>query len=200
MKYDFVEIGTSDFDTLIEQATDTTRGISIEPVRYYLDRLPEKPGVKKICGAVSATNRKSMLQVYYVPESVIVKHQLPSWLRGCNSVGNYHLQHQKLGIEHLVETSHVPCWPIGQLFEQEQVTELDLLKIDTEGQDVSIMLHLYEWLQHQPATQKPRRIEFESNELSDPEKVVQVVNKYKTLGYDVVALSRNETVLEISST
>jgi len=33
MKYDFVEIGTSDFDTLIEQATDTTRGISIEPVR-----------------------------------------------------------------------------------------------------------------------------------------------------------------------
>jgi hypothetical protein len=34
MKYDFIEIGTSNFDTLIEAADDTTVGLSIEPVGY----------------------------------------------------------------------------------------------------------------------------------------------------------------------
>jgi len=60
MKYDFVEIGTSDFDTLIETATDATRGLSIEPVRYYLDRLPERAGVKKLlCTRICDKGKRS---------------------------------------------------------------------------------------------------------------------------------------------
>ena len=43
--FDFIEIGTSDFDTLIEDASESTRGISIEPIKYYLDRLPNKENV-----------------------------------------------------------------------------------------------------------------------------------------------------------
>ena len=46
MKYDFIEIGTSNFDTLIEAADDTTVGISIEPIGYYLDQLPDRARVK----------------------------------------------------------------------------------------------------------------------------------------------------------
>ena len=199
MKYDFVEIGTSDFDTLIETATDATVGLSIEPVKHYLDRLPDRPGVRKIWSAISADNVKSMLQVYYVPESVIKEKGLPNWLRGCNSVGDYHLQHRKLGIEHLVETSHVPCWPIGELFEREQVTELDLLKLDTEGQDCAILLHLAAWLSTQPATARPRKIIFESNELADPDQVTAVINQFIMLGYSL-QISDYDTVLEIVST
>jgi hypothetical protein len=45
--YDFIEIGTSDFDTLIETSDDKTVGLSIEPIKYYLDRLPERKNVKK---------------------------------------------------------------------------------------------------------------------------------------------------------
>ena len=37
--YDFIEIGTSDFDTLIETSNNDTVGISIEPIKYYLDNL-----------------------------------------------------------------------------------------------------------------------------------------------------------------
>lgn len=199
MKYDFVEIGTSDFDTLIETATDTTQGLSIEPVKHYLDRLPDRPGVRKVWSAISANNVKSMLEVYYVPESVIKEKGLPDWLRGCNSVGDYHLQHRKLGIEHLVETSHVPCWPIGELFEREQVTELDLLKLDTEGQDCAILLHLAAWLTNQPATARPRKIIFESNELANPDQVTAVINQYIMLGYSL-QISDYDTVLEIVST
>ena len=51
MKYDFIEIGTSDYDTLIQQCGDDEIGLSIEVVKSYIDRLPEKKNVKKInCG------------------------------------------------------------------------------------------------------------------------------------------------------
>ena len=199
MKYDFVEIGTSDFNTLIQTATDDAVGITIEPVRYYLDRLPNPAGVRKLWCAVSADNLKSMLPVYYVPDVVIAEHGLPDWLRGCNSVGDYHLQHRKLGIEHLVETRHVPCYPIGEIFEREQVTELDLLKLDTEGQDSRILLHLAAWLKDRDPSNRPHRIEFESNELSHPTQVAHVIETYRRLGYTVIR-SDSDTVLEISST
>lgn len=45
--YNFIEIGTSNFDTLIEKANDDTMGISVDAVKYYIDQLPEKPNVKK---------------------------------------------------------------------------------------------------------------------------------------------------------
>lgn len=38
--YDFIEIGTYDFDTLIR--------ISIEPVKMYLDNLSNKNNIKKL--------------------------------------------------------------------------------------------------------------------------------------------------------
>ena len=45
--YDFIEIGTSDFDTLIETSNDDTVGISIEPINYYINRLPNKKNIVK---------------------------------------------------------------------------------------------------------------------------------------------------------
>lgn len=198
MKYDFMEIGTSNFDTLIETATDTTQGISIEAIKYYLDCLPDRPGVKKVNCAVSRSNQKEMLQVFYVPESVIAERNLPDWLRGCNSVGDYHLQHRKLGITDLVVKKHVPCIPIGEIFEQYDVTELDYLKIDTEGSDAEIMLHLYEYLITQPANKKPHRILFESNELNPAHLVELVKTKFVEIGYCVVK-SDTDTVLELTT-
>ena len=44
----FIEVGTSDFDTLIQVAKPETAGISIEPIKYYLDRLPNPPNVIKM--------------------------------------------------------------------------------------------------------------------------------------------------------
>lgn len=194
MKYDFVEIGTSDFDALIQTATNTTRGISIEPIDYYLDRLPNPPGVIKLCCAVSTTSRSAMLEMYYVPDLVIREHKLPEWLRGCNSIGGYHLQHVKMDIQHLVCVTHVPAYPLSLILEQHQVTELDLLKIDTEGQDADILL---DYANNMPV--RPQKIIFESNELSNKVKVQRVVDCYASLGYKVIHTG-SDTVLEISST
>ena len=51
MKLDYIEIGTSDFDALVEKHEGN--GISIEPLKFYLDALPKKENnIKKkpICG------------------------------------------------------------------------------------------------------------------------------------------------------
>lgn len=195
MKYNFVEIGTSNFDTLIEQATDETVGISIEPIKHYLDSLPNKANVKKLNCAVSPKNCCEILEVFYVPEQVIAEHDLPDWLRGCNAIGDYHYQHRKLDILNLVKKQHVPCYPIGDIFLEHNVTELDFLKIDTEGADADIMFGLYDFLSAQPASIYPKKIVFESNELSNPEKVAAVKTKFETLGYQVASAGYDTTLV-----
>ena len=197
MKYDFVEIGTSNFDTLIESADADTRGISVEPIQYYLDALPDRPGVTKLKCAVSRNNKSEILEVYYVPEHVIQEQGLPDWLRGCNSIGDYHLQHHLLGVKHLVIRDQVECVPIGTLFEQQDITELDYLKIDTEGSDCDIMLHLLDYLKTQNRSRWPCRILFESNELASPAQVELVKTLFVNLGYCLVR-SDYDTVLELN--
>ena len=50
---DFIEIGTSDFWTIIESADDSMIGFSIDPLQMYLDNLPNKPNVQKCCLAIT---------------------------------------------------------------------------------------------------------------------------------------------------
>ena len=68
MRYDFVEIGTCDYHTLLEGCTPEQIGLSVEPVKTYLDRLPDKPNVTKINVAISAEN--NIVDLFWVePEN-----------------------------------------------------------------------------------------------------------------------------------
>jgi hypothetical protein len=195
MKYDFIEIGTSNFDTLIEAADDTTVGLSIEPISYYLDQLPNRANVKKLDIAVARNNKFGFMDVYYVPERVIRARGLPDWLRGCNSVGDYHPKHIELSVRDLVQIDTVELIPIGELFNCYNVTELGYLKIDTEGADCEIMRHLSEFLKTEPTTRYPKKILFETNELADQDEVEIVKAEFVSLGY-CVTKSGYDTVLE----
>ena len=195
MKYDFIEIGTSNFDTLIESADDTTVGISIEPIGYYLDQLPDRACVKKLEIAVSRNNMYEFMSVYYVPERTIRARGLPDWLRGCNSVGDYHPKHIELAVCDLVQVTEVEVMPIGEIFQCYDVTELDYLKIDTEGSDCKIMQHLHAFLTAEPISRYPKKILFESNELADQGEVEYIKADFITLGYRVTK-SGYDTVLE----
>jgi hypothetical protein len=48
MHYDFIEIGTSDFDSIVEKSAPEAVGICVEPVQFHLSALPDRPNVKKI--------------------------------------------------------------------------------------------------------------------------------------------------------
>lgn len=191
MRFDFIEIGTSDFDSLAQQHTGSSQGISVEPVRYYLDRLPSPPGLHKICAAVGTSQGEA--RVFYVPDAVIQEHGLPQWMRGCNSVGDYHYQHQQYGIQHLVQQDMVPVVPLRDIFIENSVTELELLKLDTEGQDSMILLDFWPWARDNVL---PRLIQFESNQLTDTTIVDQVIDIY-TLKYRVRYRSPENTLLEL---
>lgn len=195
MKYDFIEIGTSNFDTLIQMADDNTVGLSIEPIKYYLDCLPERANVRKLNIAVSRHNMYGKMTVHYVPESVIVENGLPDWLRGCNAVGAYHFQHEKLDIKHLVQKDLVDIIPIAEVFDRYDVSELNYLKIDTEGSDCDIMKNLAVFLKNEPTTRYPKRILFESNELAVPTDVEIVKIRFVELGYKIVQ-EDYDTILE----
>lgn len=89
MKYDYIEIGTSDFDLLCVKNKDK-KGISVEPVRYYFERIPNIEGNTKAHAAISREYR--ICDVYYVPPDVMKIEKLPNWARGYNMdkvIGNF---------------------------------------------------------------------------------------------------------------
>lgn len=181
--YDFVEIGTSDFATLIGSATEETVGLSVEPVKEYLDRLPNPPNVKKVCAAVS--NESGELELYWVPDSLRVAHRLPDWVKGANSVGCPHqivvryLKKRGLPLD-LIHTTKVPVIRMRDLILDHEVASVDYLKIDTEGHDMRIMQDVVELIKEGWTVMK---IKFESNQLADKEALCKITQDLTELGY-----------------
>jgi hypothetical protein len=192
---DFIEIGTSNFDTLIEGATEKTIGFSIDPIQSYLDDLPYKPNVKTCCIAISGKcepNQK--IDVFYIPKKIIAYKNLPDWFKGCNTIGNYHLQHIKWGLTDVVEKLSVPVVSLGTFYDVHQIRGCNFLKIDTEGHDIVILDEFVNYLKQKGNLYYPKKIKFESNELSDPEKVKEIIGKYIMLGYSLES-SGYDTIL-----
>ena len=179
--YDFIEIGTSDFDTFIQKADDKTVGISVDAVKYYIDNLPDKRNVKKMNIGISDVN--STLNVYYIPPDLISHNNLPEWFRGCNSINNYHPLHIKYGVEHLCKIDSVEVITIQQLFYSNNVRSVKFLKIDTEGHDCIILKSLFFYIKYLPDAFYPLKILFESNDNTKTEDVDEIVKIYTTLGY-----------------
>ena len=194
---DFLEIGTSDFDTLLQSAPDDSIGMSVEPIKKYLDNLPDKANVIKVNVAIKAKNRDETCEVYYIPDNVIAENGLPSFLKGCNSINEYHLQHNNLNIRHLVQRDTIPQVAINTLLEQNNIRKIGYLKIDTEGGDCYILNDLIAYLSDKDPVYYPQKILFESNELSDSGMVDSVVQALRGIGYKLVHRGM-DTLLEIN--
>lgn len=190
--YDFIEIGTSNFDTCIESATDTTIGISIDAVKYYIDQLPEKPNVKKLHLGIS--DKFASLDVFYIPENIIIEKQLAPWLKGCNCLNKFHPLHRNL--EHYVVKETVQVIPISELLITNNVRGIKLLKIDTEGHDCIILNCLYDYLKTKDKMFYPKTIIFESNANTPPNVVTATIAKFQMLGYTLISRGHDDTYLE----
>lgn len=184
MDYNFIEIGTSDFGTLIEEATENTIGLSIEPIKIYQDRLPNKKNVQKVNCAISDKDGKT--KVFFVSPEDINKYHLPSWLKGCNSIINPHPSTQKIlvekNLEHILQTIEIDCYCWKTLVEKYEVFSVDFLKIDTEGHDCYILNNIME----SGVGIFPKRIKFENNILSDKNVVKNTLDRLTNLGYKII--------------
>lgn len=197
MFVDFIEIGTSDFNTEI-QKKDNRIGLSIEPVKYYIDKLPNKAGCIKINNGVSNFNGE--ITINYVSLENIKKYNLPNYIRGCNSVNDHHpTVRQELlyrGIqENIIISKKVPCKTLLSLLTEYDVHGFYLLKIDTEGHDCIILEHFLK--NYNISELLPHKINFESNILSKKEDIDNIINISQKIGYDLIS-SDHETILKLN--
>jgi len=142
--YDFIEIGTSDFQTLIEEASDEAIGLSVEPISYYLNKLPNPKNVTKVNAALS--DKDGELNIYYIDEKYIEPYGLPWWVRGSNSINKPHpFTVQEIGQElydKLVTIEAVPVIGWNTLIRDYKIKSIKYLKVDTEGHD-HVILNAY---------------------------------------------------------
>lgn len=196
--YDFIEIGTSDFNTEIEKK-DEKVGISIEPIKYYLDRIPEKENCIKLNIGISDYNGTCI--VNYLSEETIKKYNFPEWTRGCNSINSYHKTvngmciEKGLDIEKVSEKNSVDVSTLYTVMNKLLIDGVYFLKIDTEGHDTVILKKFHEEIQNN--MHLPHVIQFESNVLTTEEDVNHIINIFTNIGYDLIEKG-HDTILKLN--
>lgn len=200
--YDFIEIGTSDFDTLIENANDDVVGLSFEIINFYLDKLPNKKNILKINKGVSNINDK--VDVYYIHPDIIKKYNLPNWIKGCNTINKYHdgilmeLEKHKLDPQTLYSKTSVDIISFDTLINTYNVTSISYLKVDTEGHDCVILNSLFDYYdKHKIYNILPKKILFESNYLTDINIINSTILRALQFGYKVTYQSDVDTIIEL---
>jgi hypothetical protein len=120
--FDFVEIGSADYDTLCDPKK---RGLLVEPLEHLTTNL---------CNLVECS------AIYEGPEHIVPIYYTTEhhdWRRGCNKIVE---PHPTVPYTHV---KHVPTLSIGSLFQKYKIRYIDLLKISTEGYDAPILKALF---------------------------------------------------------
>ena len=198
INYNFIEIGTSNFHALIIDCPEDSVGLSIEPLQKYLDDLPNKPNVTKVATAIS--DKDGEIDIYNIPLVNIRKHNLPIWVKGCNSVSKPHeYARQKLGEElydSIVSIDKVPTMSWKTLISKYSVNTIDYLKIDTEGHDHIILKSYLEECEKNPRL-FANKILFEYNESSDKVALDKIISSLTN--YEVEYLEQDVLLKKIKS-
>lgn len=195
MDLDFIEIGTSNFDTLLQTCSPNEIGISIEPIQYYLDTLPTKPNVKKVHTAITANRTTETIDIYFIPEPLLQQLDLPWWLKGCNKVGDYHPLHKEYKLEEYVIIDTAPLLNIDEFLINNNIRQIKFLKIDTEGHDTIILGGLFAYLKSKSKDYYPRKILFESNANTTKEDLETTLTIAQSMGYTILTQTSEDTTL-----
>lgn len=139
MHWDFVDIGTSDFDY-----SKNGKVLLVEPILTYLNNIPNKDNITKANYAIGLNH--GLIDIHYIPPDVIDKHDLPYWLRGCNRIGEQHpLVTQHVGFDkNLVVVEKVKMITFTTLCGVYAIESIGVLKIDTEGYEIEILKSILE--------------------------------------------------------
>jgi len=178
MHFQNLEIGTSDFNTLIE--TMHGNGISVEPVPYYFNRLPNKPDWIKVNAAIS--NESGQVDAFYCDPKHL--HHYPKWIRGCNSIIRMHPTLAEVCKPEHIVTESVEVITLPMLFIRYGVTSIGRCKIDTEGHDLVIVNALID-----SGIPMPSKLQFESNVLSDRKHYRQTLSRLRAIYRQIHATS-----------
>jgi FkbM family methyltransferase len=189
LAYDWVEIGTSDFGTLGQHPNTPERGLLVEPLRHYLDNLPDGINIQKVNAAVCASDGTAL--VYHILPETIQRWQLPEWLRGCNRMFAPHplarpeLTKAGLDPDEHIKASTVETVTWQTLVRRARIGRVTYLKIDTEGGEREIIVQVLRLAAQHPDLY-PDRIMFETNANSTPSDIAASFRELEQHGYKVM--------------
>jgi hypothetical protein len=181
MKYDFIEIGTSDIETLIEKSENQI-GLTIEPLQVYLDNLPNKEGVTKVRCAISDVD--GVADIFWVHPADIELYNMAFWMRGCNSIHTIHPTAERvlkeMNLEPLMRKTQCKLLSWPTLVKRYDIESVEYLKIDTEGHDCVIINGIIS----SGMIPRPRIISFEFNELTSSNTTNDTMARLCSVGYE----------------
>lgn len=155
MKYDFVEIGTCDYHTLLEGCKPTEVGLSVEPIKTYLDRLPNKPNVTKVNVAISSENK--MVDLFWVEPHNQEKFNI-GFTKGWGTIIKPHRGHsdaETMLSTGMLSKHQVEAITWSTLVQRYDIESVNYVKIDAEGHDCIIVNSILE------SSVYPNKISFE---------------------------------------
>jgi FkbM family methyltransferase len=136
----FLEIGTSNFDTLIPLVESGWQGYCVEPITEYVHDLLQL-NQKVVLSNCAISSYNGMLKMYQsVSDNVL-------WSRGVSHAveqqGEKILEYEQYN--HLIkDTIEVPCYTLSSYIKRMGITSIDMLKVDTEGHEMDIF-EAYDW-------------------------------------------------------
>ena len=196
MHYDYIDIGTSDFDTCLNFINNTETALLVDPLAYYLNRLPSTPNVIKDDVAISNIPSKS--KVYFVPDDTISKYNMPFWIRGCNRINlrhpgvDHYLIENNLSLN-LVESVDVDVITFDILCQKHKIESIGSLKIDTEGDEEYILPDV---LRKTKQGFLINNIKFENQkDLGNKSLLDSIRDEFITIGYSLIEQTDQDVVL-----
>jgi FkbM family methyltransferase len=135
----FVEIGSNCFETLLPLSKQGWKGIMVEPVQEYFDKLEHDENITYFNCAIG--ERNEVKDFWYVSEEDINKYNLPSWTMGIGSFNENHAKElgRLNGIDIPTRKIKVRVRTLKEVMTEAGVGYIDFLKIDTEGYDYKIL-------------------------------------------------------------
>jgi hypothetical protein len=176
--YSAVEIGTSNFDTIIQRmavSKPEATGLSVDAMKIYINQLPNLECWRKLNSAVVGSMEdippSGMVDTYFIDPKDIAQHRLPDWLKGCNSVGRPHATALKIlkrrNLTHLMHSISVPVMSVEQLLDENEICRMKKFKVDVEGFDGDLLVAFSKWVQKKNGACYADEVWGEFNELSD---------------------------------
>ena len=113
-------------------------------------------------------------------------------------LNSYHFAHKAFNLTEFVQIDKVDVITPSELFYEQKLRNIKYFQTDTEGYDSAILKALWKYLYFLPKEFYPNRIVFESNQLTSFTETMEVIDLFTCIGYSVIQIGENDSVLQYS--